>query len=171
MSLLLTGAVQAQSYESKAQPERPKWKKLVFYAGGPEARQDDSCRAFPVTSALVDRIVGGYEDFLSAGFLIHDGRMAIEPHVDWFNLYVSLWLPIVVPDDCGLEVGTERRLLEAGRCIAFDNSYFHSSWNSSQEPRIVLAFYRLTPRLTPVEARAFVYLKNTYGQRLFERRA
>jgi aspartyl/asparaginyl beta-hydroxylase (cupin superfamily) len=166
-SQFLTGGVTAAQYESRREPTWPKWKKFVFYDGGPHRRQDENCRAFPVTSALVDRIAAGYEDFLSAGFLVHDGRMTIEPHIDWFNLYVSLWLPVFVPPGCGLEVGGQQRLLEAGTCIAFDNSFMHSSWNHSDEPRIVLALYRLTPRLTHTEARAFVHLKKTYA-RLFQ---
>jgi hypothetical protein len=161
--------VEASVYESGATPRWPQWKKVTFYAGGPHARQDALCDAFPLTSGLVDRIVAGYRDFLTAGLLIQDGKMAITPHVDWFNVYVSLWLPIIVPPGCGLEVGGQRRVLEAGRCIAFENTYFHSSWNDSDEPRIVLAFYRLSPRLTPTEVEAFIHLKDRYGDQLFSR--
>lgn len=164
----LDGRQHAVQYERTDTPEWPRWKKLVFYDGGPHARIEENCRAFPFTSGVVDRIVAGWEDFLSAGFLVHDGQVAIKPHVDWFNLYVSIFLPIYVPPDCGLEVGNERRLLVEGECIGFDNSYRHASWNHSDKPRIVLAIYRFTPHLTGNELAAFIILKKQYGQLLVQ---
>lgn len=165
---LLDGTRRLVQYERTDTPEWPRWKKLVFYDGGPHARVEDNGRAFPVTSAVIDRVVARYEDFLSAGFLVHDGQVAIKPHVDWFNLYVSLWLPIYVPPGCGVEAGGERRLLVEGECIAFDNSYRHASWNDSDLPRIVVAIYRITPHLTKTETTAFVHLKKSYGQFLLQ---
>lgn len=161
---LLAGTDRLVQYERGDKPEWPRWKKLVFYDSGPHARVDDNCRTFPVTSGVIDRVVGRYEDFLSAGFLVHDGQVAIKPHVDWFNVYISLWLPIYVPEGCGVEAGGERQELVEGECIAFDNTYRHSTWNNSDSPRIVVAVYRLTPHLTKTETTAFIYLKKQHGQ-------
>jgi aspartyl/asparaginyl beta-hydroxylase (cupin superfamily) len=161
---LLTGAVTPKPYESKGITRWPKWKKLTFYEQGRSGRVPETFEQFPATGQLVDRLVPEYEDFLSIGFLIQDGNMRLAPHIDWFNLYVSLWLPIIVPAGCGIEVAGERRELKAGKCIAFDNSFMHSSWNDSDEPRIVFAIYRLTPRITRIEAKAFMYIRETYGK-------
>lgn len=162
----IDGTRSAVQYERTDKPMWPRWKKWVFYDGGPEKRNEDNCRAFPLTSGVIDRLVAAYPDFLSAGFLVHDGQVAIKPHVDWYNLYVSLWLPIYVPPGCGLEVGGERRVPIEGECLAFDNSYRHTSWNHSESPRIVLAIYRLTPHLTPIEIAAFIHIKRTFGHLL-----
>jgi aspartate beta-hydroxylase len=156
--------------EAAAEPAWRKWKKFMFYDGGASVRLDDNCSACPATSQLIDRIVGGYADFVTAGVLVQEGRMTLKPHVDNFNLYVSLFMPLVVPGPCGVAAAGERRMLEAGKCVAFDNSFLHYSWNDSDRPRTVLALYRLTPRVTPTEAAAWVYLKKTYG-RLFLRAA
>jgi aspartate beta-hydroxylase len=161
---LLIRSVSPKQYESRGGPPNwPNWKKLVFYEHGPSGRVQQAFEQFPETGRLVDRLVPRYEDFLSIGFLIQDGNVKLSPHIDWFNLYVSLWLPIVVPDDCGIQVASERRELVVGKCIAFDNSFLHSSWNESDQPRIVFAIYRLTPRITRVEAMAFTYIRQTYG--------
>lgn len=162
---LLTGSVTPKAYESKGIPQWPKWKKLVFYEHGRSGRVDKAFEQFPETGRLVDKLVRDYEHFLSVGFLIQDGKMRLTPHIDWFNLYVSLWLPIIVPYGCGLEVAGQQREIVAGQCIAFDNSFLHTSWNDSDEPRIVFAIYRLTPRLSRTEAKAFAYIRDTYGQR------
>lgn len=143
--------------------EWPKWKRLPFYNG--YTRRDENCANFPVTSGIIDRLVPQYDDFDHSTFLIHDGKMRLEPHIDIFNLYVSLWLPIFVPADCGLEVAGQRRTLTEGKCIAFDNSYLHSTWNNSDQPRVVFSICRITPLITHAEAAAYKYIKNTYGPR------
>lgn len=175
---LLDGTLQPEHFGEKWRPRRhneaaaerdwQKWKRFMFYEGGAQGRRDENCRACPETSRLVDRIVGGYDDFMSAGILIQEGRMTLKPHVDNFNLYVSLFLPIVVPGACGVGAAAERRPLEAGMCVAFDNSFLHYSWNDSDQPRAVLALYRLTPHITPAESAAWAYLKHTYGHLLVQ---
>jgi aspartyl/asparaginyl beta-hydroxylase (cupin superfamily) len=140
-----------------------KWKRFMFYSGDPTRRLDDNCRMCPETSALIDRVAGAADDFLTAGILVQEGRMTLKPHVDDFNLFVTLMLPIVVPGPCGVAVGGERRLLEAGTCVAFDNSFFHYTWNDTDQARIVLVLYRLTPHITAAESAAWAYLKKTYG--------
>lgn len=153
--------------EAADEPTWHKWKKFMFYDGGPDNRLDANCQACPKTSALVDQIVAGYQDFMSAGILIQESRLTLKPHVDNFNLYVSLFLPLSIPGPCGVGAADERRDLEAGKCVAFDNSFHHYSWNDSDRPRTVLALYRLNPHLTPTEAAAWAYLKKTYGHLLF----
>ena len=173
---LLDGTLQTEHFGDRWRPSRQneaadepawhKWTKFMFYDGGASERLDDNCRACPDTSALIDRITGAYDDFVSAGVLIQQGRMTLKPHVDNFNLYVTLFLPLVVPGPCGVAAAEERRPLEAGRCVAFDNSFLHYSWNDSDQPRTVLALYRLTPHITPTESAAWTYLKKTYGHLL-----
>lgn len=147
-----------------AESEWPKWKRLPFYNG--YERRDENCALCPNTAAIIDRLVPQYGDFDHASFLVHDGKMTLMPHIDIFNLYVSLWLPIFVPEDCGIEVGGQRGTMTEGKCLAFDNSYIHTTWNNSDSPRIILSVCRLTPHLTDVETAAFKHIKNTYGHRL-----
>ena len=60
-------------------------------------------------------------------------------------------LPLVVPADCGLRVGDERRDVVRGEAWAFDDSINHEAWNNSAEDRIVLIFDVWHPDLTEQE--------------------
>ena len=60
----------------------------------------------------------------------------------------------MVPDGCGLKVADETRVPEEGRLMVFDDTWQHSAWNDSDEPRVVLIFELWHPELTPPEQEA-----------------
>ena len=70
-------------------------------------------------------------------------------------------LPLVVPADCGLRVGDERRDVVRGEAWAFDDSINHEAWNNSAEDRIVLIFDVWHPDLTEHERRDITSLLET----------
>ena len=42
--------------------------------------------------------------------------------------------------DAGLEVAGETRRWVEGKCMLFDDSYLHSSWNEADSERVILLF-------------------------------
>ena len=61
-------------------------------------------------------------------------------------------LGIEVPSgDCGIRVGGQTQRWVAGKCLVFDDSLEHESWNLTMDPRIVLIIDIWHPDLTPAE--------------------
>jgi aspartyl/asparaginyl beta-hydroxylase (cupin superfamily) len=62
-------------------------------------------------------------------------------------------LPLVMPADCGLKVGDERRDLVRGEAWAFDDSINHEAWDNSADDCVKLIFDVWHPDLTKQERR------------------
>jgi aspartate beta-hydroxylase len=78
----------------------------------------------------------------------------IPPHTGVINVRLVVHLPLIVPADCGIRVGSETRSWEEGRCIVFDDTYEHEAWNKSGQTRVVLIFDVWNPNLTVAEREA-----------------
>ncbi|MFN8050311.1 MAG: aspartyl/asparaginyl beta-hydroxylase domain-containing protein [Acidimicrobiales bacterium] len=63
-------------------------------------------------------------------------------------------LGLVVPDDCGLQVGDVTRTWVEGEWIAFDDVQLHRTWNHSDRDRIVLSLDFEHPDI-PMPRRAY----------------
>ena len=59
---------------------------------------------------------------------------------DTSNISLRTHLGINVPDNCGIWVEGEKKILKNNQFITFDDSKFHSAYNKSNEDRIVLLF-------------------------------
>lgn len=75
----------------------------------------------------------------------------IPPHTGVINVRLVVHLPLIVPPDCGIRVGTETRGWQEGRCLVFDDTYEHEAWNKSDHTRVVLIFDVWNPGLTAAE--------------------
>lgn len=75
----------------------------------------------------------------------------IAPHYGYSNAKLRCQLPLQVPGRCRLKVGEHEVEQREGKCIVFDDSFLHSAWNDSDEPRFVLVFDFFHPDLTPEE--------------------
>ncbi len=64
--------------------------------------------------------------------------------------------------DCALRVGDETRSWQEGKCLVFDDSLEHESWNHTREHRIMLIVDLWHPELMPVET-AFLEGLHRYG--------
>ncbi len=63
-------------------------------------------------------------------------------------------LPLIVPGNGALRLGSQKREWRKGELIAFDDTIEHEAWNNSGEDRLVLLFDVWRPELEPIIARA-----------------
>ena len=75
----------------------------------------------------------------------------IPPHFGESNARVIAHLPLIVPKDCGIRVGFERREWKPGGILVFDDTLEHEAWNNSAEMRVVLIFDLWNPLLSAEE--------------------
>jgi tetratricopeptide (TPR) repeat protein len=78
----------------------------------------------------------------------------IPDHFGVSSAILTAHLPIDVPPDCGLQVHEEIRVPEAGKLMVFDDTWEHSAWNNSDQPRVVLIFELWHPALSEPEKSA-----------------
>lgn len=78
----------------------------------------------------------------------------IPAHYGVSSAILTVHLPILVPDGCGLMAGDVTRIPEEGKILAFDDTWEHSAWNTSETERVVLIFEVWHPQLTEIEREA-----------------
>jgi len=78
----------------------------------------------------------------------------IPEHFGVSSAILTAHLPIEVPAECGLKVHEEIRIPEAGKLMVFDDTWEHSAWNNSDQPRVVLIFELWHPELGVAEREA-----------------
>ncbi len=75
----------------------------------------------------------------------------IPPHTGMLNVRFVCHLPLVVPPDCGIRVGTQTRTWKPGEVMIFDDTVEHEAWNDSAQNRLVLIFDVWRPQLSAEE--------------------
>lgn len=75
----------------------------------------------------------------------------IPPHTGFLNTRLICHLPLIVPPNCHLRVGNERREWRAGQAWVFDDTIEHEALNGSDRSRVVLIFDVWRPELTAEE--------------------
>jgi beta-hydroxylase len=108
------------------------WDGLIFYLLG--QRFPANCDCCPETARLVESVPG----MQSAGFSVLRPGTRILPHVGYSNELMVCHLALVIPNGCGIRVGTEVRRWTPGKCIIFNDMVEHESWNRSTSTRVVL---------------------------------
>ncbi|HUR40731.1 MAG TPA: aspartyl/asparaginyl beta-hydroxylase domain-containing protein [Verrucomicrobiae bacterium] len=150
--LTFRSAEQVTQYLGTTGPA-PAWNAFFFYRHG--VRNDENCRRCPKTAALLDdlpliRLPGATPEIC---FSILTPGSHILPHRGDSNLRSVVHLGLVVPESCALNVAGEARGWEAGRVLAFDDTYEHEAWNRSESVRAVLLMDAWNPGLTETEKR------------------
>ncbi len=87
-------------------------------------------------------------------FSVLAGGEHIKPHYGLANTDATVHLPLLVPGAAALRVGDEIYHWEAGKALAFDDSFLHESWNRGEESRVTLLFEAWHPDLSVDERRA-----------------
>jgi hypothetical protein len=113
-------------------------------------RVEDVCRRCPETARLLSAIPGVAE-FGTTLYSALAPHTHIAPHYGLTNAKLRCQLPLRVPGRCRLKVGEHEVEQREGRCIVFDDSFLHSAWNDSDEPRFVLVFDFYHPDLAAEE--------------------
>ena len=138
---------------SESVAEDRKWRATWFYRHG--RRSSETAALFPRTSALLDAHSGPSgplastlgDCFLSR--LEAGGR--IPAHTGLCNISLVGHLALTVPPGCGIRVGAESRGWEEGKCLVFDDTFEHETWNTSGADRYVLVFVLWRHGVTPIE--------------------
>lgn len=78
-------------------------------------------------------------------------RTHIPPHVGISNVRLVAHLPLIVPPDCAIRVGSSTHAWRRGEVCVFDDTIEHEAWNRSDELRVVLIFDVWHPDLSPAE--------------------
>jgi aspartyl/asparaginyl beta-hydroxylase (cupin superfamily) len=143
---------------------RKDWSAVHFWSDSlPNER---ALARFPKVRAALERlplVTLGSDTPVEAFLSILKPRTRIPPHFGLANYRLTVHLPLIVPDGCGLAVAGETRETRAGRLMIFDDSYEHSAWNDSDTPRIVLIFEVWHPALSAAERAAFAGLLSRYN--------
>jgi aspartate beta-hydroxylase len=126
------------------------WEVLHLFERG--RKNLENCALCPVTVQLIEthatvRTLAG----LSYISKMNPGTH-IAAHRGPTNLRLRCHLGIQVPEGpCGLRVGNEEGCWREGKCIIFDDSLEHESWNRTALTRIVLIVDLWHPDLAPAE--------------------
>jgi aspartyl/asparaginyl beta-hydroxylase (cupin superfamily) len=138
----------ASSTVYRSQTTTGEWAGSYLWVFG--ERVEETCRLCPETARLLGAIPGvaEYGTTLYSGLAPHT---FIAPHYGYTNAKLRCQLSLRVPGRCRLKVGDAEIEQREGRCIVFDDSFLHSAWNDSGEPRFVIVFDFFHPGLTPEE--------------------
>jgi len=140
----------------------PSWEALFFYRHG--ERFDAIHARCPATSALLESIELCRIDFDAPEicFSVLRPGTHILPHHGVTNARLVMHLPLVVPQDCALNlIGAGEHRWQEGRLVMFDDTFQHEAWNRSQAPRTILLMDCWNPHLTEVERVAMKCLFET----------
>jgi aspartate beta-hydroxylase len=141
----------------------PSWDGYYFYRHG--ERHADNCAACPVTSGALESLPLSRvrEHGPEVLFSLLSAGTHLLPHRGVTNTRLVGHLPLIVPEDCALNVGGEIHPWQEGRVVVFDDTYEHEAWNRSRELRVVLIFDLWNPHLTDVERAAIAELVPAIG--------
>lgn len=87
-------------------------------------------------------------------FSILQGGQRIPPHYGVSNTDVTAHLPIIGTEQSAIRVADHVHQWQEGRLFAFDDAFYHESWNDSPEMRVNLLFEAWHPDLTDDEREA-----------------
>ncbi len=130
------------------------WDAYFFYRHG--ERYGSHCAACPVTAGTLDKLplVRIRDHAPETLFSVLKPGTHILPHRGVTNTRLVTHLPLIVPDNCALNVGGETHVWRSGHCVTFDDTFLHEAWNRSSETRAVLIFDSWNPDLSEAERAA-----------------
>jgi len=124
------------------------WAEYHFFEA--EKKFEENCARCPETTAIIESI-GAAQSCALKYFSALAPATRVRPHCGPYNLRLRCHLGLVIPDHCGMRVGVEVRTWHEGKCLVFDDSFFHESWNESDRTRIVLLLDFIHPELASRE--------------------
>ena len=141
----------------------PAWDAFFFYRHG--ERFDEHCARCPRTAAILDALplVRIREHAPEICFSVLTPGTHILPHRGVTNTRLVTHLPLIVPENCALVVGGEKREWREGECFTFDDTFEHEAWNRGASTRVVMLMDCWNPHLTEVEREALTLLIGAIG--------
>jgi aspartyl/asparaginyl beta-hydroxylase (cupin superfamily) len=137
--------------EAMASAQPGMWKLFLFaHMGGQVQSSIQKCpRTYEIVSGLSD-YCGDYP-WCDALFSLHTPGTRLMPHCSIDNLRIRIHLGIDIPEGSEIRVDQETRRWQAGKCMVFDESFEHETWNETQQNRLVLIVDVWHPDLTADE--------------------
>ncbi len=126
-----------------------KWKTFFLYAFG--LRSENNCARCPETSKLLEQVPG----MTTAFFSILAPHKHIPEHRGPYKGVLRCHLGLLVPEPktaCRIRVGSDVAHWEEGKCLIFDDTFFHEVWNDTEGVRVVLFMDVIRPLRFPVSA-------------------
>jgi aspartate beta-hydroxylase len=157
------GSLDAERLGLAGREATPSWNGIYFYRHG--ERRAEAHALCPRTSAVLESLPLARirEHAPEVMFSVLTPGTHILPHRGVTNTRVVCHLPLVVPDNCELIVGGERREWREGQAFAFDDTYEHEAWNRGSRTRVVLIVDVWNPHLTEAERDAITVLLAAMG--------
>ncbi|MEH2296104.1 aspartyl/asparaginyl beta-hydroxylase domain-containing protein [Nostoc sp.] len=125
------------------------WKAYLLWEKGNFTQVGLSC--FPKTVNILSKLEPFLYSFGYVEFYVMKPGVVLPPHTDNINTSLTCHLGIIVPENCGINVGNKARGWIKGKTLFFDDSFEHEAWNKSQTERVVLSFDLYHPELTKIE--------------------
>lgn len=132
-----------------------RWRALHLYKDG--RLNEDLAPHFPETLEAIENVplVKADDAPLEVFFSALKPGTHIPPHHGLANSRLTVHLPLVVPENCGIRVGKDAHTWTEGEVFAFDDSFEHEAWNRAEDDtRVVLIFEAWHPDLSPDEQAA-----------------
>ena len=141
----------------------PAWDAFFFYRHG--ERYEENCARCPRTAEILDSLplVHIREHAPEICFSVLTPGTHILPHRGVTNMRLVTHLPLIVPENCALVVGSEKREWREGECFTFDDTFEHEAWNRGTSDRVVMLMDCWNPHLTEVERDAAALLVGAIG--------
>lgn len=127
----------------------PSWEWHSYVQKG--RRRPDFALQCPRTVDVLEQLPGFMTGtpFSYTFFSVMQPRQSIMPHFGPTNARLRVHLPLYVPPDCGIRVGTETREWHEGEPLVFDDSFEHEVWNRHEHrERSILLIDLWHPDLT-----------------------
>lgn len=124
------------------------WAEYHFFDGN--RKFEENCARCPETTRIIESLTQGKDCNLKY-FSALAPDTVIHPHCGPLNMRLRCHLGLSIPDNCGMRVGDETRVWEEGKCLVFDDSFEHTSWNRSHSTRFVLLIDVVHPDVTHLE--------------------
>ena len=119
---------------ARSSDSHPDWGKWPLYRQGEFLKS--KCKPFPVTCDVLSKIASTHR-LIDVSFLTLKPHYCLPYHSDTFAFFASCHYGLLV-DESGIEVANVAKNHALGQMLAFDDSFFHSAWNSSCSARVVL---------------------------------
>jgi aspartate beta-hydroxylase len=84
-------------------------------------------------------------------FSVLQGGQHIPPHYGLSNTDVTVHLPIKTNTGSAIKVCDQTHQWQEGKVFAFDDAFYHESWNDGETTRVNLLFEAWHPDLSPAE--------------------
>ena len=139
------------TFDAHGMEGNPDWGALYLWQNGePVLEHQEVC---PVTTEAIANLPLVFSGGRCPNVLFSrlSAGASIPPHNGMINTRLIGHLPLIIPDHCGLRVGSEVREWVVGEPFLFDDTVEHEAWNNSNQDRVILIFEVWRPELTSVE--------------------